>query len=137
MNDTVSSNQSLILTAKSAEKQSVTGHIRIDCEQGGSHVRIDYNADNGYDMVTRTNQHVAGGSARQEYEQPITVQSGVVSPDKFHMQLFFDNNSMECCFLDTGQIYTLAKYSTAQTMHVMVESNQSLALTTLLGKPQP
>lgn len=99
-------------------------HVHIEIESDDSFIRVDYDTTNGYYMVTRTGDYVESIQYADElYNKAHVAKVDSFTPDAFHAKLFIDNASIELYFPDSGNTYSLVKFSKSQQTQVIIKTN--------------
>lgn len=111
----------LTLNAKKSTAE-FPSHIHIELKNSDSYFKFDYDTTNGYYMVTRTSENVAtDDDAKAHYEKSHVA--NVMSNDKLNVKLFVDNGSIEILFPETGETYSLAKFTQESNSKLTIKMN--------------
>lgn len=108
-------------------------HIHIELENNDSYFKFDYDTTNGYYMVTRTSDNVStDDDAKLHYEKPHVGHSEAY--DKLNIKLFVDNGSIEMLFPETGETYSLAKFTQKSDSKLTIKMNGNAGITYTINK---
>lgn len=120
------------LNAKKSTEEFPT-HIHVELENSDSYFKFDYDTTNGYYMVTRTSNNVSSDSdAKVHYEKSHVA--NVMSYDNLNVKLFVDNGSIEILFPETGETYSLAKFTQDQNSKLSIKMNGSTDIKYTINK---
>jgi len=127
-------NKSFLVTlnAKKSTDEFPT-HIHIELESKDNYFKFDYDTTNGYYMISRTSNNLESDTdAKVHYEKSHVA--NVMSYDNLNVKLFVDNGSIEILFPETGETYSLAKFTQDQNSKLSVKMNGSTDIKYTISK---
>lgn len=110
--------------AANATNATLPSHIHVEVKNDDSYFKLDFDTTNGYYMITRNGQHVTDvDDANAIYNAAHVAKVDTNSTTQFNAKLFVDGGSIELYFPNSGNTYSLAKFSTSMNNQVSIKMN--------------
>ena len=109
------------------------GYKTVYSQYINNYFKFDYDTTNGYYMISRTSNNLESDTdAKVHYEKSHVA--NVMSYDNLNVKLFVDNGSIEILFPETGETYSLAKFTQDQNSKLSVKMNGSTDIKYTISK---
>ncbi|CAM3187439.1 glycoside hydrolase family 32 protein [Leuconostoc rapi] len=104
------------------DNENFPSHIHIEIDNQDSFFKFDLDTTNGYYMVSRDGTNIKNEEGAYDHYAKAHV-AKINAVNQLNVQLFVDAGSIEMFFPETGETYSLAKFSEASNNHVTVKVN--------------